>query len=126
MLNEHDAHRYNHPQWLISKLSNHWPDHWQDILAANDPQGALTLRVNTRKISRDDYLEALAQAGHPASVCQYSHVGVQLEKPSDVIQLPGFEEGWLSVQDEAPQLCTQLLELEAWATHIRCVRGSGG
>jgi 16S rRNA (cytosine967-C5)-methyltransferase len=126
VLNEHDAYRYNHPQWLISKLSNHWPDHWQDILAANDSQGALTLRVNTRKISREDYLEALAQAGHPASVCQYSHVGVQLEKPSDVIQLPGFEEGWFSVQDEAPQLCTQLLELEPGQRILDACAAPGG
>ena len=126
VLNEHDAYRYNHPQWLISKLSNHWPDHWQDILAANDPQGALTLRVNTRKISRDDYLEALDEAGHPAHPCQYSHVGVQLEKASDVIQLPGFEEGWFSVQDEAPQLCAQLLELEAGNRVLDACAAPGG
>mgnify|MGYP001194679487 FL=1 len=112
VLNEHDAYRYNHPQWLISKLSNHWPDHWQQILAANDPQGALTLRVNTRKINREDFMAALTEAGHLANACQHSHVGVQLVKASDVIQLPGFEEGWFSVQDEAPQLCAQLLELE--------------
>jgi 16S rRNA (cytosine967-C5)-methyltransferase len=126
VLNEHDAYRYNHPQWIISKLSNHWPDHWQDILAANDPQGALTLRVNTRKITREDYLLALAEAGHPASACQYSHVGVQLEKASDVIQLPGFEEGWFSVQDEAPQLCADLLELEAGHRVLDACAAPGG
>ncbi len=126
VLNEHDAYRYNHPQWIISKLSNHWPDHWQDILAANDPQGALTLRVNTRKITREDYLLALAEAGHHANACQYSHVGVQLEKASDVIQLPGFEEGWFSVQDEAPQLCANLLELEAGHRVLDACAAPGG
>ena len=111
VLSEHESYCYNHPQWFISKLSNHWPDLWQDILAANDPQAALTLRVNTSKISRDDYMAALTEAGHSAKKCQYSDVGVQLDKPSDVVKLPGFEEGWFSVQDEAPQLCTQMLEL---------------
>jgi 16S rRNA (cytosine967-C5)-methyltransferase len=126
VLNEHDAYRYNHPQWIISKLSNHWPDHWQDILAANDPQGALTLRVNTRKITREDYLQALSEAGHPANACQYSRVGVQLEKASDVIQLPGFEEGWFSVQDEAPQLCADLLELKAGHRVLDACAAPGG
>jgi len=126
VLNEHDAYRYNHPQWIISKLSNHWPDHWQEILAANDPQGALTLRVNTRKITREDYLQALAEAGHPANACQYSRVGVQLEKASDVIQLPGFEEGWFSVQDEAPQLCADLLELKAGHRVLDACAAPGG
>ena len=126
VLNEHDAYRYNHPQWLISKLSNHWPDNWQEILAANDPQGALTLRVNTRKISRDNYLVALAEAGHPANACLYSHVGVQLEKAYDVIQLPGFEEGWFSVQDEAPQLCVELLELDQGHRVLDACAAPGG
>ena len=27
VLNEHDAYRYNHPEWLVSKLSHHWPNH---------------------------------------------------------------------------------------------------
>jgi 16S rRNA (cytosine967-C5)-methyltransferase len=126
VLNEHDAYRYNHPQWIISKLSNHWPDHWQDILAANDPQGALTLRVNTRKITREDYLQALSEAGHPANACQYSRVGVQLEKASEVIQLPGFEEGWFSVQDEAPQLCADLLELKAGHRVLDACAAPGG
>jgi len=126
VLNEHDAYRYNHPQWLISKLSNHWPDNWQEILAANDPQGALTLRVNTRKISRDDYLVALAEAGHTANACLYSHVGVQLEKAYDVIQLPGFEEGWFSVQDEAPQLCVELLELDQGHRVLDACAAPGG
>jgi len=121
-----DAYRHNLPQWFISKLSNHWPDHWQDILAANDPQGALTLRVNTRKVSRDNYLIALSEAGHPASACAYSAVGVQLDKACEITQLPGFDEGWFSVQDEAPQLCADLLELEAGHRVLDACAAPGG
>jgi len=126
VLNEHDAYRYNHPQWLISKVSNHWPDQWQAILAANDPQGALTLRVNTRKINREDYVVALAEAGHPATACQYSPVGVQLDKACEITQLPGFDEGWFSVQDEAPQLCAELLHLEAGQRVLDACAAPGG
>ena len=126
VLNEHDAYRHNHPQWFISKLSNHWPDHWQDILAANDTQGALTLRVNTRKVSRDNYLIALSEAGHPASACAYSAVGVQLDKACEITQLPGFDEGWFSVQDEAPQLCADLLELEVGHRVLDACAAPGG
>jgi 16S rRNA (cytosine967-C5)-methyltransferase len=126
VLNEHDAYRYNHPEWLVSKLSHHWPDDWQKIIAANDPQGPLTLRVNTRKISRMDYLVSLVDAGHAAHACHISEVGVQLAQATDVTQLPGFAEGWFSVQDEAPQLSAPLLQLEAGQRVLDACAAPGG
>ena len=126
VLNEHDAYRYNHPEWLVSKLSHHWPDDWQKIIAANDPQGPLTLRVNTRKISRIDYLVSLVDAGHAAHACHISEVGVQLAQATDVTQLPGFAEGWFSVQDEAPQLSAPLLQLEAGQRVLDACAAPGG
>lgn len=126
VLNEHDAYRYNHPQWLVSKLSHHWPDHWLKILAANDPQGPLTLRVNTREISRSDYIVELANVGHTSHACLISEVGVQLEQACDVTQLPGFLQGWFSVQDEAPQLSAGLLQLEAGQRVLDACAAPGG
>jgi 16S rRNA (cytosine967-C5)-methyltransferase len=126
ILNEHDAYRYNHPQWLVSKLGNHWPDHWQAILAANDPQAPLTLRINVRQVSREEFLTALADAGHPANPCQYSSVGVQLEKACDITALPGFTQGWFSVQDEAPQLSAHLLELKSGQRVLDACAAPGG
>src|SRR3546814_3073047 len=43
--------------------------------------------------------------------CQYSRDGIVLETPGDVRTLPGFADGWISVQDEAAQLAADLLEL---------------
>ena len=126
VLNEHNAYRYNHPEWLVSKLSHHWPDDWQQIIAANDPQGPLTLRVNTRKVSRSDYIISLADAGHAAHACHISEVGVQLAQATDVTQLPGFAEGWFSVQDEAPQLSAPLLQLEAGQRVLDACAAPGG
>jgi len=126
VLNEHDAYRYNHPEWLVSKLSHHWPDDWQKIIAANDPQGPLTLRVNPRKISRRDYLISLVGAGHAAHACHISEVGVQLAQATDVTQLPGFAEGWFSVQDEAPQLSAPLLQLESGQRVLDACAAPGG
>ena len=126
VLNEYDAYRYNHPQWLVSKLRHHWPDHWLKILAANDPQGPLTLRVNTREISRSDYIVELANVGHTSHACLISEVGVQLEQACDVTQLPGFLQGWFSVQDEAPQLSVGLLQLEAGQRVLDACAAPGG
>src|SRR5690606_6828402 len=70
-----------------------------------------TLRVNQRRVSRDDYLAILEQAEIEATRTPYSAVGLTLSQPRDITELPHFAEGWLSVQDEAAQLSAPLLQL---------------
>jgi 16S rRNA (cytosine967-C5)-methyltransferase len=105
------AARTAHPRWLQKALKAHWPADWEAICAANNSHPPLTLRVNRRHGSRDDYLAELAAAGIEARACPFSADGVQLATPCDVTGLPGFAEGRVSVQDEAAQLAADLLEL---------------
>ncbi|MNM82591.1 Ribosomal RNA small subunit methyltransferase B [compost metagenome] len=103
--------RTAHPRWLQKSLKAFWPEHWEAICAANNAHPPMILRVNRRHHSRDAYLALLAQAGISASACQFSRDGIVLAEACDVRSLPGFAEGWVSVQDEAAQLSADLLEL---------------
>ncbi|WP_095159100.1 16S rRNA (cytosine(967)-C(5))-methyltransferase RsmB [Pseudomonas sp. Irchel 3E13] len=103
--------RTAHPRWLQKSLKAFWPEQWEAICAANNAHPPMILRVNRRHHSRDAYLELLRQAGIDAAPCQYSADGILLAAASDVRDLPGFAEGWISVQDEAAQLAADLLEL---------------
>jgi 16S rRNA (cytosine967-C5)-methyltransferase len=98
-----------HPRWLLKALREAWPDDWRDIATANNDPGPMTLRVNRRHGDREAYLDQLAGAGLPARLCTHAPDGVTLETPCDVHHLPGFEEGHVSVQDEAAQLTGMLL-----------------
>lgn len=100
-----------HPRWLQKALKAAWPEHWQTLCAANNAHPPLILRVNRRHRSRDEYLEVLAQAGIDAQPCRFSRDGIVLAQACDVTTLPGFSEGWVSVQDEAAQLAADLLQL---------------
>ena len=53
----------------------------------------------------------MADAGVDGVSCSHSDDGITLAHARDITELPGFERGWLSVQDEAAQLSAQLLEL---------------
>lgn len=106
------AHRQSHPQWMQDKLSHNWPTYAEAIFAANNDYPPMTLRVNRQQISRNDYLEQLRASGIEAHACVYAETGIQLESPCPVETLPGFGEGLASVQDEAAQLCTLLLDLQ--------------
>nr|WP_225779843.1 16S rRNA (cytosine(967)-C(5))-methyltransferase RsmB [Pseudomonas sp. Marseille-Q3773] len=103
--------RTAHPRWLQKSLKAFWPEQWEAICAANNAHPPMILRVNRRHHSRDAYLALLAEAGVGASACQYSRDGIVLAEACDVRGLPGFAEGWVSVQDEAAQLSADLLEL---------------
>ena len=93
--------RTAHPRWLQKALKAFWPEQWEAICAANNAHPPMILRVNRRH----------HEAGVGASACQYSRDGIVLAEACDVRGLPGFAEGWVSVQDEAAQLSADLLEL---------------
>ncbi|WP_412461051.1 16S rRNA (cytosine(967)-C(5))-methyltransferase RsmB [Pseudomonas sp. SC11] len=103
--------RTAHPRWLQKALKAFWPQQWEAICAANNAHPPMILRVNRRHHSRDAYLALLEAAGIGASACRYSRDGIVLDAACDVRDLPGFAEGWVSVQDEAAQLSADLLEL---------------
>lgn len=103
--------RTAHPRWLQKSLKAFWPEQWEAICAANNAHPPMILRVNRRHHSRDAYLALLAAADVAASACSYSRDGIVLEAACDVRDLPGFAEGWISVQDEAAQLAADLLDL---------------
>ncbi|AZF34837.1 16S rRNA (cytosine(967)-C(5))-methyltransferase [Pseudomonas sp. R4-39-08] len=109
---EHDpVVRTAHPRWLQKSLKAFWPEQWEAICAANNAHPPMILRVNRRHHRRDAYLQLLSEAGINAAPCVYSIDGIVLEAATDVRSLPGFAEGWISVQDEAAQLAADLLDL---------------
>ena len=109
---EHDpVVRTAHPRWLQKSLKAFWPQQWEAICAANNAHPPMILRVNRRHHSRDAYLQLLVEAGIEAQPCTFSQDGIVLAAACDVRNLPGFVEGWISVQDEAAQLAADLLDL---------------
>ena len=110
-LSDDPKYQYSHPQWLIELIRKSWPDHWQQIVEANNQKPPMVLRVNRLKQSREQYKEALAAIGASAREFPFCEAGLILEKPLSVDQLPGFVDGRVSVQDGAAQLAAGLLGL---------------
>jgi 16S rRNA (cytosine967-C5)-methyltransferase len=120
-----EAYVYNHPEWMIAKLKNNWPEHWQQILTANNQQAPLTLRVNTRATDRKSYLEQL-KAVTDAGPTTFSDVGIRLRESVNVEMLPGYNVGAFSVQDEAAQLSAGLLDLKPHQRVLDACAAPGG
>ncbi len=121
-----EAEAKAHPRWILDKLKQQWPQHWEAVVDANNTAAPMTLRVNQRHCSRESYLLQLKGAGIGARPCRFSATGVILETACDVSELPGFNEGACSVQDEASQLVAPLLRARNDSRILDCCCAPGG
>ena len=102
--------RFLHPSWLLKRLQKAYPTKWQAIVDANNARPPMWLRVNRNHHTRDSWLTLLAEAGmegHPHA--DYPDA-VRLQSPASVLALPGFDQGWVTVQDASAQGCMAFLE----------------
>ena len=98
---------WNHPQWWIDRVRKDHPAQWQEILRANNSRAPLILRINERKTTQAQYVQALLAMDIGAF--PVGEQGVVLTEARPVTALPGFAEGHFSVQDAAAQLAAPLL-----------------
>ncbi len=118
--------RFAHPQWIVDGVRAAWPDHWQQVLEANNARPPMHLRVNTSRISRADYLELARDGGLAVLPVPQVPSGVVLDAPREVARLPGFADGLVSVQDGAAQLAVPMLELAAGHRVLDACAAPGG
>ena len=77
----------------------------------------LTLRINTLKISRDDYSGRLRESGIDFRLSDRLENAVLLDGVA-YNELPGVDEGWFFIQDEASQICVEALGAESGETIV--------
>lgn len=114
---------YAHPLWLKHAIEQAWGTQAHAILEANNRYPPMTLRVNIQKISVVNYL---AKLNIPAKQTGYSPQGIILEAPCPVEELPLFQEGVVSVQDESGQLVAPLLQLAPQLRVLDACAAPGG
>ena len=120
--------RWTHPFWWVQRVRRDHPQHWQAILATNNRPAPMVLRVNRRRVGRDDYLQTLRAQGLLAE--PVGRDGIALAQAVAVDRLPGWEQGHCSVQDLAAQLAAPLLldgaDLPAGARVLDACAAPGG
>ncbi len=116
--------RFNFPSWWVEKLQVAYPDHWESILLASQLHPPMTLRVNCRKNSPEEYLAELEAEGKHARNTGES--ALTLDRPVGVEKLPGFAGGRVSVQDAGAQWAARLLDVHAGMRVLDACAAPGG
>lgn len=121
-----DAIKYSHPSWFIKKLQSAYPDQWESILTANLERPPMWIRVNQQHHAIEQYLQLLEQADIEVELVDEKSCAIKLTTALDVNKLPGFADGWVSVQDGAAQQAAILLNSQAGDTVLDCCAAPGG
>ena len=108
------ANFYSHPKWLVKRwVDQYGPEAAKVILRFNNSRSRLLFRVNTQKISLENFLSSLEKQNirwikvYP----EWNSVELQgLGQP--VSSIDGFKQGLFMVQDFASQLIPDLLKLK--------------
>lgn len=120
------AARYAHPGWLIRLLQKAWPALWEGILWENNRKAPMTLRVNSSRVTRSQYLDRLQESGLSPVLPTHTETAIVLKDPVEVADLPGFDAGDVCVQDEAAQLAAPLLNLSSGQRVLDACAAPGG
>ena len=116
--------RFAFPQWWIAHVQAQYPRHYAAMLAACNTHPPLTLRVNRRRTTVEDYLAELAR--HAIAAKQTGQWAVQIEHPVAVEKLPGFAAGVVSVQDAGAQHAAPLLDVQSGMRVLDACAAPGG
>jgi 16S rRNA (cytosine967-C5)-methyltransferase len=114
------------PAWLLAEIRGDWPAQADAVLAASAKAAPLWLRVNRLKSSRDAALAALQTAGIAATAHPTLTDALRIEDSMAVADLPGFDEGRISVQDGSAQAVANALAPPAGARVLDACAAPGG
>jgi 16S rRNA (cytosine967-C5)-methyltransferase len=118
--------RHAHPAWLATALQRDWPQQAEMVMAADNREPPLMLRVNRQRSERDALIEQLQSAGYAATSHPWLSDALVLPHSTDVTRIPGFEDGLFAVQDGAAQVAADLADLRADLRVLDACAAPGG
>ncbi len=116
--------RYSYPQWWIAAVKAQYGAQATAILDAGNQHPPMTLRVNRRLATAEQYLAQLASAEIAAQLIPPQ--ALWLSSPLSVDKLPGFFDGMVSVQDAGAQYAASFLDVRDGMRVLDACSAPGG
>lgn len=120
------AAAFSLPDWLMQRwLPRYGFEECQRLGFWFAGPAPLTLRCHPMRCSREQLLAELRQAGHAAEAGEHPQA-VRLHEPGPIRNLPGYADGWFSVQDESAMRVASALAPGAGETVLDLCAAPGG
>jgi 16S rRNA (cytosine967-C5)-methyltransferase len=119
---------HSFPDWIIDIFLAQWGEETTTAICHYLNQTpSITLRTNPLQGSRATVIQALEAAGVATAILEDLPQGLRLIKGAGAITaLPGFTEGWWTVQDASAQMVALILAPQAGETIIDACAAPGG
>ncbi len=120
-----------YPKWWIKQLQGAYPNELQIICANQQQRPPLVLRINVKKITPSSYRALLDSKKIAYRVIEQIsnmpvNTAIAIVDPIPVSQIPGFEDGLVSVQDAGAQLAAILLNPQRGERILDACAAPGG
>lgn len=120
------VHWESHPRWLVDRWRRRFgAETCRHLCEAGNREPALHLRVNRLRTDRETLLARLREAGCQAEPGPLSPVAIRLAGGAPEA-LPGWTEGWFTIQDECAMLVAPVGEPAAGGRVLDLCAAPGG
>lgn len=124
---ERIALEHSHPQWLVERwILQYGESAAEAICRANNEPPAVSVRVNTTMISRDEMLAQMKEAGLNAVASALSPEGILVLSGGNMALSDWYRDGQISVQDESSMLVGRAVGPASGMRVLDCCAAPGG
>ena len=123
---EHLSIKYSHSLWLAKRvIAERGYDFAESFFACNNQPPALTVQINTLKVTMEDYTRALERYGIQYTRFAFPENSMELNS-GNVSTLPGYEEGLFYVQDRAARASVEIADVKSGTMVLDACAAPGG
>jgi 16S rRNA (cytosine967-C5)-methyltransferase len=101
----------SHPNWMVKRWIQRFGfDDAEKLAETNNKRPILTVRINTLKINKEEFLQKLTEKNIVYRFCKYTENFITLRLMSKIYLDEDFKNGCYAVQDESAGLVSVLLD----------------
>lgn len=124
---ERIALTHSHPQWMVKRWINQIGEARTELLCeANNKPPHVSIRTNTMKLSRNELIIILNEAGVDAAPSELADDGILVKNGGNMALTPWYEAGLFSIQDESSMLVAETLQPKPGEKILDCCAAPGG
>lgn len=118
--------KYSVPEWLCSYIMEAYPSCYEKIFEGIYKERPTTIRVNTNKITKEKLKKLLEEKDITVKDGCYTDISLLIEGYDFIRRLPGYREGFFTVQDESSMCAVLAAGIKKGDTVIDVCAAPGG
>ncbi|MCQ6560350.1 16S rRNA (cytosine(967)-C(5))-methyltransferase RsmB [Paenibacillus mendelii] len=118
---------YSYPDWLVKRwITAYGEAEAEAICASGNESPHPSMRVNRLRLSRDEALSRLAEAGYQAAPSSLAPAGIIVDGGGNLALMDNYAEGLWTMQDESSMLVAEVCAPEPGWKVLDCCAAPGG